>query len=272
VAHEVPRAEVWGVDISPEAAALGKDNARHLGLGNIHFRAGDLLDALPRKLRGHIDVFTIHPPYVLRRDLKELPKEIREFEPLQSLTDGSDDGLGLVRRLAHDAHEWLKPGGKKPRADSGTVVGAMEASDRVHSEQTVAVGGVKAVPAVRALAKKLGVDLSKVNPTGAGSVATMQDVKNAAAAGTARPSTTAAAAAPAQVRASAPTPAAAAPTRTPAATPPPRSRFGLSRALIVRAGDESDKRACRAGPCRYRSSGDTRCRGASAGRRARGRG
>jgi release factor glutamine methyltransferase len=111
VAHEVPRAEVWGVDISPEAAALGKDNARHLGLGNIHFRAGDLLDALPRKLRGHIDVFTIHPPYVLRRDLKELPKEIREFEPLQSLTDGSDDGLGLVRRLAHDAHEWLKPGG-----------------------------------------------------------------------------------------------------------------------------------------------------------------
>jgi pyruvate dehydrogenase E2 component (dihydrolipoamide acetyltransferase) len=45
---------------------------------------------------------------------------------------------------------------------------------------------VKAVPAVRALAKKLGVDLSKVIPTGAGGVATMQDVKSAATAGTAR--------------------------------------------------------------------------------------
>ena len=111
VANEVRTAEVWGVDISEDAATLGKDNARRLGLRNAHFRAGDLLDALPRRLRGEIDVFTIHPPYVLRRDLKELPKEIREFEPLQSLTDGSDDGLGLVRRLATEAHAWLKPGG-----------------------------------------------------------------------------------------------------------------------------------------------------------------
>jgi release factor glutamine methyltransferase len=111
VASEVRDADVWGVDISLEAALLGKDNARHLGLRNVHFRAGDLLDALPRRLRGEIDVFTIHPPYVLRGDLKELPREIRAFEPLQSLTDGSDDGLGLVRRLAAESHVWLRPGG-----------------------------------------------------------------------------------------------------------------------------------------------------------------
>jgi release factor glutamine methyltransferase len=111
VANEVRSAEVWGVDISVAAAELGKDNARSLGLRNAHFRAGDLLEALPRRLRGTIDVFTIHPPYVLRRDLKELPREIRAFEPLQSLTDGSDDGLGLVRRLASEAHDWLRPGG-----------------------------------------------------------------------------------------------------------------------------------------------------------------
>jgi release factor glutamine methyltransferase len=111
VANEVRNADVWGVDISADAAMLGKDNARRLGLANAHFRAGDLLDALPKRLRGAIDVFTIHPPYVLRGDLKELPREIREFEPLVSLTDGSDDGLGLVRRLATEAHDWLKPGG-----------------------------------------------------------------------------------------------------------------------------------------------------------------
>ena len=111
VANEVRDSDVWGVDISTDAAAVGKDNARRLRLDNAHFRAGDLLDALPRRLRGTIGVFTIHPPYVLRRDLKELPREIREFEPIVSLTDGSDDGLGLVRRLATEAHEWLKPGG-----------------------------------------------------------------------------------------------------------------------------------------------------------------
>lgn len=72
------------------------------------------------------------------------------------------------------------------RADSGTVVGAMEASDRVHAEQTSNVGGVKAVPAVRAMAKKLGVDLAQVKPSGADGVVTLADVKRAAEAGTAR--------------------------------------------------------------------------------------
>ena len=111
VANEVRNAEVWGIDISEEATVLGRDNARRLGLVNAHFRTGDMLAALPRRLRGRIDLFTIHPPYVLRNELKTLPREIREFEPLQSLTDNSDDGLGLVRRLAEDSHAWLKPGG-----------------------------------------------------------------------------------------------------------------------------------------------------------------
>jgi pyruvate dehydrogenase E2 component (dihydrolipoamide acetyltransferase) len=71
------------------------------------------------------------------------------------------------------------------REDSGTVVGAMEASDRVHSEQASSVGGVKAVPAVRALAKKLKVDLARVQPTGTDGVITLKDVKDAAAGGSA---------------------------------------------------------------------------------------
>ena len=71
------------------------------------------------------------------------------------------------------------------REDEGTVVGAMVSGNTVHVEQAASVGGVKAVPAVRAMAKKLKIDLSRVAPTGAGGVVTMQDVKNAAAAGTA---------------------------------------------------------------------------------------
>uniref|UniRef100_UPI0025D115FC biotin/lipoyl-containing protein n=1 Tax=Arenimonas sp. TaxID=1872635 RepID=UPI0025D115FC len=70
-------------------------------------------------------------------------------------------------------------------ADAGTVVGAMQSSDAVRSEQAVAVGGVKAMPAVRALAKKLKVDLARVRPTGADGVVTMADVKQAAASGSA---------------------------------------------------------------------------------------
>ncbi len=62
-------------------------------------------------------------------------------------------------------------------ADSGTVVGAMESSDRIVSEQATSVGGIKAMPVVRALAKKLGIDLARVRPSGAGGVVTLQDLK-----------------------------------------------------------------------------------------------
>ena len=111
VAHEVPGAEVWGVDISAPAVRLGRDNARRLHINNVRFRVSDMVDALPSRMRGAVDVFTIHPPYVARGDLRVLPREIRDFEPLHSLTDGSDDGLGLVRRLATESREWLRPGG-----------------------------------------------------------------------------------------------------------------------------------------------------------------
>jgi len=73
------------------------------------------------------------------------------------------------------------PGGEGSRADAGTVVGAMQASDEVKHEAAIAIGGIKAMPAVRALAKKLGVDLARVRPSGADGVISMQDVKGAAA-------------------------------------------------------------------------------------------
>lgn len=84
------------------------------------------------------------------------------------------------------------------RSDAGTVVGAMQSSDAIRSERATSVGGVKAMPAVRALARKLGVDLARVRATGADGVVTMNDVKQAAADGSAK-----AGAAPAAPRAAA---------------------------------------------------------------------
>jgi len=100
-----------------------------------------------------------------------------------------------------------------PAGDAGTVVGAMQVSDAVHSERAVAVGGVKAMPAVRALARKLGVDLARVTPTGPDGTVTMADVKQAAAAGTAPAAPRAAAPATHATPAAAPA-AAQAPQRT----------------------------------------------------------
>ena len=67
------------------------------------------------------------------------------------------------------------------KKDAGTVVGAMQVGDSVRSEAAMAVGGAKAVPAVRATARKLGVDIARVRATGPDGTVTMQDVKQAAA-------------------------------------------------------------------------------------------
>jgi len=94
----------------------------------------------------------------------------------------SDDG-GAISDAGTPAPKGT-PDGK--RDDAGTVVGAMQSSDAVRSEAAVAVGGVKAMPAVRAQARKLGVDISRVRATGADGVVTMDDVKRAAADGSAK--------------------------------------------------------------------------------------
>lgn len=109
VAHKAKGARVYGADLSRSAIAQARANAHTLRLPVI-FGAGDLFEPLPRSIRGKVDVITMHPPYVGAGTVEDLPAEIKDYEPAMSLTDGSDDGLGLVRRVVEEGHDWLKPG------------------------------------------------------------------------------------------------------------------------------------------------------------------
>jgi release factor glutamine methyltransferase len=110
IANEVPGARVFGTDISAAAVRVARQNAEGLRLRATFFR-GDLFGALPRRIAGSVDVITLHPPYVARGELRELPEEIVRFEPVHTLTDRSADGLGLVGRAVSEAPGWLRPGG-----------------------------------------------------------------------------------------------------------------------------------------------------------------
>jgi pyruvate dehydrogenase E2 component (dihydrolipoamide acetyltransferase) len=71
------------------------------------------------------------------------------------------------------------------QADSGTVVGHMEVGKDVHEEAPVEVaprapGGIKATPAVRALARRLDVELAMVTPSGPDGLITVADVERVA--------------------------------------------------------------------------------------------
>ncbi|MGI8427444.1 MAG: peptide chain release factor N(5)-glutamine methyltransferase [Actinomycetota bacterium] len=110
IADGAKNAEVYGLDIWRPSLVVARQNASQLGL-KVHFILSDLLAKLPRALEGKVDVFTCHPPYVARSQLRGLPKEIKDFEPRVSLSDNSVDGLSLVRRLAQDSPGWLRRGG-----------------------------------------------------------------------------------------------------------------------------------------------------------------
>jgi release factor glutamine methyltransferase len=110
IANEVPGARVFGTDISLTAVRVARENAELLRL-RATFAKGDLFGGLPKDLVGRVDVITLHPPYVARDELRELPEEIRRFEPVHTLSDRSPDGLGLVGRGAAEAPRWLKAGG-----------------------------------------------------------------------------------------------------------------------------------------------------------------
>ena len=110
IANEVRGVRVFGTDISLTAVRVARENAERLRL-RATFIKGDLFGGLPAELEGRVDVITLHPPYVARDELRELPEEIRRFEPVHTLSDRSLDGLGLVGRAASEGPRWLKSGG-----------------------------------------------------------------------------------------------------------------------------------------------------------------
>jgi release factor glutamine methyltransferase len=111
LAAGAPRAEVHGTDISADAIRQARRNAAVLGVRNVRFHVGDMFGPLPSRLRGRIDVLAAHVPYVPRSELRDLPLEVRGFEPEHTLTDYSETGLGLVERAVGEGQAWLRKGG-----------------------------------------------------------------------------------------------------------------------------------------------------------------
>jgi release factor glutamine methyltransferase len=90
--HERPDLEVLGTDVSADALAVARANARALGL-DVTFVQGDLLEAVD----GDLDAILSNPPYVARRDLETLEPEVIA-EPDVAVF-GGHDGFEIVRRL-----------------------------------------------------------------------------------------------------------------------------------------------------------------------------
>jgi release factor glutamine methyltransferase len=105
VTAAVDAVDLHAVDIEPAAVRCAQRNVT-----NGHVYRGDLFEALPRVVRGRVDVITANVPYVPSADIALLPPEARRHEPRLAL-DGGADGLDTLRAMAAEAADWLTPGG-----------------------------------------------------------------------------------------------------------------------------------------------------------------
>lgn len=107
LACERPTLRLTATDISSEALAVARENARRLNVADrVSFRHGSLLaDQL-----APWDLIVSNPPYIGRADWATLPPDVRNFEPMLAL-DGGDDGLAVIRALVAAAAGALAPAG-----------------------------------------------------------------------------------------------------------------------------------------------------------------
>ncbi len=100
-----PDLDGQAADLDPAAVDCAR---RNLPPERVH--EGDLFDALPRNLRGGVDVLMVNAPYVPTSEISLMPSEARDHEHHLAL-DGGADGLAVHRRVASEAAAWLAPRG-----------------------------------------------------------------------------------------------------------------------------------------------------------------
>jgi release factor glutamine methyltransferase len=113
LASELPRAILFGADISRPALVVASRNAVRLGMPErVKFLESDLLTRLlTPDFLGTFDFVVSNPPYVGRDEVEMVQREVREFEPRIAWGGGLEHGDEIYARLFPQALMALKPGG-----------------------------------------------------------------------------------------------------------------------------------------------------------------
>ena len=106
LAKNRPDWSVTAADISQDALELASENASNQNL-NIFFKKSDCFAEIFKKY----DIIVSNPPYISREDESEVGLNVLHSEPHLALF-ADEDGLAIYRRIAEDAKDYLKDGGK----------------------------------------------------------------------------------------------------------------------------------------------------------------
>ena len=93
-----------GIDISSKAIKMAEANSRNLKL---FYRSKFKVIDLDKFSTGKYDLIVSNPPYIPSKDIKNLSKDIINYEPLTAL-DGGIDGLDLIKKVIYKSNRLLK--------------------------------------------------------------------------------------------------------------------------------------------------------------------
>jgi release factor glutamine methyltransferase len=112
IVRALPRATALATDISETALRLARRNATRSGVASrITWARGPSLRPLARLVgRGGVDAIVSNPPYIPTSEVGNLPREVREHEPVSAL-DGGPDGIALHREIIAGAASYVARGG-----------------------------------------------------------------------------------------------------------------------------------------------------------------
>lgn len=119
LAHLRPTLTAVGVDISPHAVSLARENIAALGMEErVRVIQADILDpSFPEFVReevGGVDLVTANPPYIPQAEYDALPSSVRAFEDPRALLAGAppggEDGTAFYAHIANIAPSLLTEG------------------------------------------------------------------------------------------------------------------------------------------------------------------
>ena len=107
ILSELKNSKGIGIDISQKAIKIAKKNQKKLNLQKkTKFYQKSLNDIYHTKF----DLIVSNPPYIMKKDMKNLDDDIKKFEPKLAL-DGGNDGLDVIKKVIYKSRSILKLNG-----------------------------------------------------------------------------------------------------------------------------------------------------------------
>ncbi len=95
----MPKAEVWGCDVSDDALNIARRNGSELNI-RVDFVGVNFIDEVQRKQLPTVDIIVSNPPYIPLKNKEEMHANVVDYEPHEALFAPDNNALIFYSALA----------------------------------------------------------------------------------------------------------------------------------------------------------------------------